>query len=331
MTRTAQGQQNSEMQADLLPMSNGDIFDEAFDLYKRNFTLFAGIIALIQVPAELSMIIANYYFHLPDTLSFDDPTKNLANFSGAILVWLIILVFWSFLFLIQNAAITVAVSERYLGRDITLTGAYKRTLPYFWKLNSTWVMVATVLSIVLFMVFSFVSMIFGALMTSTIASTNNINPSYSSLMILSITMISLATMAAAFACIKVGLFITQIVIIEHKSGGDALTRNQQMVKGNIIKLLIFFMLLIILMLMLVIAFTGSIDMGLDFFVYNWIPVSRMNKDMIDEILSSMLLLFLQPFWMTALTLRYYDLRVRKEGFDLSLLEKQLTLANNGRN
>ena len=126
-----------------------------------------------------------------------------------------------------------------------------------------------------------------------------------------------------------GLFITQIVIIEHKSGGEALTRNQQMVKGNMMKLLIFFMLLILLLLMLVIAFAGSIDTGLEFLVYNWIPFSQLNKDMIDEILSSMILLFLQPFWMTALTLRYYDLRVRKEGFDLSILEKQLTLVNSG--
>jgi hypothetical protein len=42
-----------------------------------------------------------------------------------------------------------------------------------------------------------------------------------------------------------------------------------------------------------------------------------------QILSTVLALFIYPFFYTVITVLYYDLRVRKEGFDLELLASQL--------
>jgi hypothetical protein len=34
-------------------------------------------------------------------------------------------------------------------------------------------------------------------------------------------------------------------------------------------------------------------------------------------------LLLEPFWLVSVTLLYYDQRVRREGFDLTVLERQV--------
>src|SRR2546430_723697 len=42
----------------LVPMSLGDVFDEAFDLYKRNFALIAGVTAGLMIAAVIMAIVA---------------------------------------------------------------------------------------------------------------------------------------------------------------------------------------------------------------------------------------------------------------------------------
>jgi hypothetical protein len=45
-----------------------------------------------------------------------------------------------------------------------------------------------------------------------------------------------------------------------------------------------------------------------------------------NLISSLVVLLIQPFQLTALTLLYFDLRIRKEGFDLEQMVRSLDAA-----
>ena len=139
----------------LRPMTLGDIFDEGFDLYKKNLALFLMIAAVVAVPVKMvEASLASRY--VPDlqgmlgSLGGNDPTG--AGFFGFV---------WDFLgkfsipgscYFIAYAVIVCALAEatsnRYLGRTATLRAAYRaplRRLPALILLSAIFGIVCAVL------------------------------------------------------------------------------------------------------------------------------------------------------------------------------------------
>ena len=104
------------------------------------------------------------------------------------------------------------------------------------------------------------------------------------------------------------------VMIEGKSGVAALGRSRELARGSVGRILgtLFLTLLIVFIIEGVIA--ALLSAGFASMRGNSAPAA---------VVSSIVGIFVFPFFSVLVTLLYYDLRIRKEGFDLELMAKEL--------
>ena len=225
-----------------------------------------------------------------------------------------------FLFVLQNAALTVAVSETYLGREVTITGAYRRMLTKFWKILSAWLVLAMFFSLVAMTLMTFLSMILGMVIVAMSAggsSSDTVGTVMAGGMLVILTISLMVVLAGG------GAFITPIIIVEGVPAMQAVTRNRMLMKGRFMKILGTILLLLVITGALLITLYISADTAMELLVFSWMKTSSMLKTTTGEIIFALIWMFLQPFLMVCLTLLYYDQRVRKEGLDLAFLEQQM--------
>ncbi|MHC4733758.1 MAG: hypothetical protein ACYTDW_04770 [Planctomycetota bacterium] len=143
------------------PMSIGGILDKTFRLYKNNFVRFITIVAIIQVPITLLMLVSTSLMQrgisIPPAVEYrdfrNDGTSNMeetmgkeeeSGFGGmgweepspvVIILSAIGMVISGIAAVLGNmlcqGALTKSVSEFYLGHEITVGQAYKFVLPKF--------------------------------------------------------------------------------------------------------------------------------------------------------------------------------------------------------
>lgn len=99
----------------LQPLTTGQLLDRVFTLYRQNFLLFFLIAA---VPQALFLLM----------MSGGALTAGTSPFMSIAIILLAFVVYMAALALCQGAT-TVAVSETYLGRPVTMAEAYRRMLP----------------------------------------------------------------------------------------------------------------------------------------------------------------------------------------------------------
>ncbi len=104
---------------DLRPLSLGEILDRAFTLYKRHWLLFVGIAAIPQIVSFAYAVLRPAQTAVTSNVQLGDVLKQL-YFAAAYLVVL------AFVLLFAQGGATVAVSELYLGRPVSIADALKR-------------------------------------------------------------------------------------------------------------------------------------------------------------------------------------------------------------
>lgn len=129
---------------------------------------------------------------------------------------------------------------------------------------------------------------------------------------------ALATLALIVPGIIVfcGYLVTgPVVVLESlPSATDALSRSWALTKGYKGKAFLLLLIMFLLFAVVLIGMVAVMAVGVALFPPLQIPAM---------ILFACLLLLVYPFSSCVLTLFYYDLRVRKEAFDLEVLEKQM--------
>lgn len=102
----------------LKPLTLPQLFDEIFSLYRKNFMLFFGIVGLVYIPIgilngfiSMGSVPADFFSTDTSQTSF-----NPLDFVTGILTWIAAAA--------AMAALSKAISERYLGRDATITRSY---------------------------------------------------------------------------------------------------------------------------------------------------------------------------------------------------------------
>jgi hypothetical protein len=308
------------MRTDLVPMSMGDIFDEAFDLYKRNFALFAGVVAVIHIPA--SMLMSALVLTL-DLDSFDNNPSSPEAVSqqlGLMVVFIGVAFIYNLFFILQSGALAIAVSDRHLNHPVTLTSAYRRLVPHSLRLLVTWFLAACLFGAI-FLGMALAILFAGAILAAGISGPG---PDSQALgIIIGFIMIIVPTVFISGVIVSLGLFLVQIVVVEGGGYVSALQRNWMLIKGRFWSSLGFSFMLIILTYSLTFALAGSIELGLDLAVFSWLQTSSLTQRIVQAVIQNTIGLFVQPFIMICITLLYYDRRVRREGFDLSLLARHL--------
>jgi len=191
-----------------------------------------------------------------------------------------------FLQLVATGALAWAISERYLGHGIEVKEAYRYVFKRIWPL-------------------------IGALILSTLM----IGAGFLLLIIPGILFTLWLT------------FITQAVVIENCSVIEAMSRSRNLARGNLGKIFVIALLYWIIAVVIAgilqapVLILGIIlgmlrDAQSGTLLAIGLQVMQIASQSISQIL-------VNPIYMISFTLLYYDIRVRREGFDLQVMAENL--------
>jgi hypothetical protein len=298
--------------AGLRPRGVGELLDAAFTLYRRNFLLLVAIAAVVQVPFAVVQLIvfglADVSGHLNDlqTLSTTvsgqsgltaDQTSRLTTDLGVFFVYLgvVLLVQFLVVYPLSLAATTSAVSNRYLDQPATVGGSYRAALARWRSL------VAMVLWLLLVVGGS------GVLVVG-----------------LGVLIGSAALVIAGFVAVMVFYVVVlvrtsvapQAIVIERRTGREGLARSWALTRGSFWRIVGIRLLLMILQgivgFVLAAPITAAVAAG-----------SVGTQQMVSQVVQAVSAVFVAPITLVTLTLLYYDLRIRREGFDIEMLAAAL--------
>ena len=239
-----------------LPLSTGQVLDEAFRLYRAHFVRLITIAAIGQIPISLLVMSGIIPVELHGLVSFP---------AGLMLA----------------ACLQRAASEFYLGGDISVGEVYRFILRRIFR-----VMCAAVL--------------------------------YTMLVVLGCACIAPGVLFAGWFCL-----MTSLVVVEGLTTRQAIWRSKELVSGNFSKAIVVIIGSFVVSWIIQALFTG---LGLGA-AYLLMGRERAFEEggfvLVQQFAQSIGQVLQAPFIAGALIMLYYDLRIRKEGFDLEMLAREM--------
>ena len=279
---------------DLRPLTIGQILDRAIRLYRSNFLKFIGIIALSQVPASLLSILVTAF--VTENAAFLNPNtanQNMSTLFGlGLTVGLVVGVLSFILTQVSTAALTEAISAFYLGEQLGIVDSYR-------QIGRSWIALV------------------GALILGGLVALGLAIP----LMIPCINIVVALPLVGAIIYLSqvVLQLVPPIIVLERQKARKSITRAWQLARRRFWPTL-GFMLALALFAALV---TSGPTMLIVFLVKTIYPLSPTSANLIQQTTNLLLNIIYLPLQLTSITLLYFDLRVRAEGFDLKLMAAQI--------
>jgi hypothetical protein len=250
-------------------MTTGGLLDRAFRLYTANFPLMVGITAVAYVPL--------YAVQLFMQAGGQIASRNLMTIMTILFGFILALLWISLTFPIAAGAATYAISERYLGNEVTVGEALSRAFKRLWTLSMAQLEVG--LRVMLGILLLIIPGILWWL-------------SYS--------------------------LAVPVVMVEGQKAGPSVKRSRELVKGNRKK--VFVVLMVVTMLQWLVGF------GVGKLLQMVLDAQSPSGALISTALGGITQILLAPLAIIAAILLYYDFRIRKEGFDLEMLSRELAPA-----
>jgi hypothetical protein len=270
--------------ADLRPMSLGEVLDRTFKIYRNHFWLFAGITAL---PSGAMLIIhvansawaaSRAHARVPGQMPVISPMDVLT-------VWLVAMAFALVYFVLlgyAQAASVFAVSDLYLGGIAGLRQSYKRVGAKALRVVGIFLL----LSVVLFVGF-----------------------------------LLLIIPGIILGC-RVALAVP-VAMLENTNAFRSIERSIQLTKGHGMEIFVILLMVIVLNYVVTLLLQGP-------FVYLVLAAAKSHQalsfftQVLMNFASFLSEILIWPIVTIALSLMYYNLRVRKEAFDI---QHQLSTMN----
>lgn len=283
----------------LRPLGLGQLLDQAIRLYRRNFLKFIGIIAIVQIPLTLLQMVSALLTVGGMSAPFDSDSNiptDLAEILGFVGLGGTILVAIVTFVLVQGvatAALTRAIAGSYLGESVGMLEAYR-------KIGRSWV-----------------SLIGALLLTGLIA-----------IGLLIWTLVPCIGWLTGlgmlvFLSLVITPLIAPIIVLEKQAATEAVRRAWDLARRRFWWVL-GFVLILVLFGQLIITIPVVLITYLFQFIVGGGPFAMSTTEtMIQTVTQSLSQLGLSviylPLQLTAITLMYFDLRIRTEGFDLAVL------------
>jgi hypothetical protein len=252
------------MAYDIRPLSFGEILDRAFQVYFDNFVLLFGIAAVVWIPSGIILASGSI----------------VGNAAAAVLNLIFLMVAAP----IMQAALTIAVSEAYLDRPVTIAEAYQSTRPIFLPLIGTYLLMG-LLFVIPAAVAGVTFMVSRALFVIAV----------------------IAGAVIIFYFIGCWSLVGPVMIVERRFGMSGLRRSRELVIGS------WWRTIGILVTAGLIAGVPASALR---FVWAFIPVIGVILTAATQAVSS-------TYSSVALVIYYFDQRCRTEDFDLRLLAEQV--------
>lgn len=293
----------------LRPMSTGELLDRTFSLYKRHFTLFLGI----AVPAPAIYLV----FQLASAGMGEVGAKpvaassrfNTAAMAGIIVTLVVALLGWMLGLALTHAATIRAVSAVHLGRTTSVRESYAGLKGHYWRIVNVFLSVAVRVfggSLLLYLAAAIVAAmaIAGAAMLGTIA-----------------TVIAVIVGVAAgigAIVLAISLFVryalaVQACVVEDIPAKQSLKRSIFLAKGSRNRILTVYMLFIVINLTITFTLVWLTEL---------VAMSGHSIQLttaLNALATFVAGVLTGPLATVAMSLVYYDERVRKEAFDLQLM------------
>ena len=312
----------------LRPMTVGDILDQSFSIYRRNFITLVGIVAVVHVPLLVLQIAGGLLFGAQLTnrtgASAFNQTQSIATLAGIVIFGLSVLVA-GIASIFESSALSVVVSERLLGNSVNLRQAYGRALRH-WRALLVMIFIVggavIFLMLVIFIPMAVLLVVAGALFGATGSG------SYAGALIPALVtcMICVALPIVFIGSYGVSvrlLFAPQAIVLENMGGIDGLRRSWRLVRGSFWRVLG-----ITLVISVLVAIIGQGPAYVIAIAASLLPSPVLGL-VVNATAQSLVNVVVLPLQFAAFTLLYYDLRIRKEGFDLQLMAQQLVPSLNG--
>ena len=282
----------------LRPLSLGDIFDEGFDLFKRNFTFFVLVTVVVTIPLDILAGVVRLTI-LRNTLDFSTLGDNADT--GALFSALgslsVAFPLYALAYALPLTALASATSARYLGMPTTLRLAYRTPLR---RLPS---LLVTALLYGVTLLLGFVVCGVGILVPGVLF-----------------------------------LFTAHVFALENKAFFGSMKRSGSLVSGDGGRVFSVLFLLSIIYSVIAAGIEVPLAYGFDYLLQiapttqglfeggSAVHATALRHQIVDQVSNGLADLLVTPFLMSVITVLYYDLRVRKEAFDIELLASDLGYA-----
>jgi hypothetical protein len=274
----------------LRPMGVGDLLDTAFRLYRRHFLLFVGIVAVIYVPLTLVQNVWEGAFRFTETELGSVSPQAIGLFFIVQLALLVV----TFLAVqgLMNAAMARAVSDSYLGRPRGLVDTFR-------ALGWRWLRLVGAL-ILLGLIDVFIFLLFLIPCVGWIA----------------------GPIFLIYVNVPISSFLAPVVVVEARGAVGSLSRAFDLGRRKFWRVLGINLLLALLGVAIWLAIFSLLTL----FSSIWQPGSAI-LTIFYELVTLVVTVMVMPIWLSTLTLLYFDLRIRLEGFDLELMVQEMDAEN----
>lgn len=289
---------------DLRPMSLGEVLDRTFKLYKSHFWLFTGITALPFLLVLIAEVVISA-MGIGRAPSSSTPPVSAGAIGGMIGGGVVVVLLYLLMFGAAHAATVFAVSDVYLARPVSIRGSFARV---GWK------------ALRVLLVYFLIMLIVGG--------------GFFAIAMAGIVLRSPGIMVLALVLFLVPVFIlvcrTAVAVptamLEDAGAIRSIERSMLLTKGHVMQIFVIFLLAV--------TFTYVAILIFQFPVMVWTIAEMASRkppgfglqllQHLGEFISQVLA---GPIGTIAFSLMYYNLRVRKEAFDIQHLMTTLSPAS----
>lgn len=292
------------------PMGIADILDETVELYKTSFVLLVGIAAVLYVPYSIfsQYLTMKYYPRLDSAKGPGDILPFIGATAVGILWVMIVSPF-------VTGAMTCAISERYLSHPTTVLASFKRVLS--WAVFGRILLAVVVTFAVTFAMMGVIGGVVALCVVVGYANTMWLFAAVPIGLLLSLG----ALFGGCYVLLRLAL-INCIIVVELKGIVESFSRAWTLMSGNMLKCL---GLLALSTFVVGIVSSLVVQPTQTMLTMSMVKGGRPAEWLLilHTLIGASSSTLLAPITSIVTILLYYDIRIRKEGFDLELLANEL--------
>jgi len=276
----------------LRPRTATELVDAAFQLLRRHYLQFVSIAAVFLIPVVVIQVTAM------------GPQRAVKPGLGYLVAALVVAV----LALLSTAAVTVGVSDSYVHDRVDVLYAIRRVFSRLLLILGGSFVTVVILSVVMLVLV----MIFAVLASGAAAAMGGRPGGIGAMVGVVLAFVAfalsfLATWARLFA-------VPMVIVLEGTTVGAAISRSMALTQGSVWRIMGVFVLVFLIFAAL---FALLLGVGTTMIIkYPGLVTAY-------TVLMGTVNVFVYPIYTVFVTLLYYDLRIRKDGFDLEVMTKEL--------
>lgn len=323
-------------------MSIGDMFDTAFKLYRQHFLTFVGIVALLQIPMVILRYLLEYVVGHQAALDVLQISQRASIFRPGgpaplppnALPWRSLAIYYAITFgiaiiqglLIQSlltGALANAIARTYHGQETSILAAYRLGWRRYLALVASALLQFLIAMVVLGL---FAGCAFGV----AIAIARTLSGARAIALAGVIGALSMIVALVLFVLVLALFFIrfiltTQAIVLEGRGPISGLGRSWRLIRGSFWRSLAIGVLVALLSYIISLFPALLVSSGLGMFSQGD-AAAVLRDQAVGTLVAQVGSIFAAPLLFSIYTLLYYDLRIRKEGYDLELMAQQAAAA-----